>query len=120
MLPTRWRRARLDALSNRRDKRSVNEGYVPTLDVVWDFLVSFKEVTEAGFVRLGAQLEDVDRRLTARLDRVEVGLDRVQVGLDRVDLRLDGVEQRMDNVERRLVRIDDRLSVVEDTLRRGI
>jgi predicted RNase H-like nuclease (RuvC/YqgF family) len=76
--------------------------YVPTLAEIWDFLVGFKEATEAGFRRVDASLA----RLTS--DVTELKFDVSELKSDVSEL-----QSHLERVERRVIRIDDRLSAVE-------
>jgi predicted RNase H-like nuclease (RuvC/YqgF family) len=68
---------------------------VATLAEIWDFLVGFKEATEAGFRRVDASLA----RLTSDVSELKSDVSVLKFDVERL--------------ERRVIRIDDRLSAVE-------
>lgn len=92
----------------RRDMLRVGDNdYVPTLTDVWDFLLGFKSVTEAGFARVEGRLDRVEGRLgvvEARLDRVEGHLDRIEGRLIRIESW--NVDRRLDDHEQRILRLE--------------
>jgi hypothetical protein len=78
------------------------EEYVPDLREIWDFLVGFKEATEAGFDRLTREFAIV---------KSDVGTLKSDVAIiksDIVDIRL-----HLERIDRRLLRLDDRVSSLE-------
>lgn len=83
------------------------------LAVITTLTVAFMK---KGFDELGARLDTLDVKFTARIDALqqvtEVRFTAIDQRLDRVDTRLDRVETRLDRVETRLDSLDRDVQVL--------
>lgn len=106
----------LDVAPKSRDLRRVTGEYVPTLTEVWDFLVGFKEATEASFEHLTSDVAVLKSDMVVvKSDMVVVKSDIVTVKSDMAAVKSDLKQLQLDvqRMDRRLVRMDDRLADLE-------
>ena len=68
--------------------------------------------------KLTNKIEEVDARLSARMDKLdsrmdglESRMDRLENRMDKLDSRMDGLESRMDKLENRMDKLDSRMDV---------
>lgn len=70
--------------------------------------------------KLTNKIEEVDARLSARMDKLdsrmdglESRMDRLENRMDKLDSRMDGLESRMDKLENRMDKLDSRMDGLE-------
>jgi chromosome segregation ATPase len=82
---------------------------VPTLAEIWDFLVGFKEATEAGFRRVDTSLA----RLTSDVSELKSDVSALKSDVSVLKSDVSVLKFDVQRLERRVIRIDDRLSSAE-------
>lgn len=66
--------------------------------------------------KLTNKIEEVDARLSARMDKLDSRMDGLESRMDRLENRMDGLDSRMDKLEKRVDNMDGRFSTRFDNL----
>lgn len=75
-----------------------------TSDDLYDLILSLKEATEIGFLRVADRFDGVDKRLDGidgRLDRIDGRLGRLETRVEAVEEALVAVRGDIANLQRR-------------------
>ena len=66
--------------------------------------------------KLTNKIEEVDARLSARMDKLDSRMDGLESRMDRLESRMDGLDSRMDGLESRMDRLENRMDGLDSRM----
>ena len=66
--------------------------------------------------KLTNKIEEVDARLSARMDKLDSRMDGLESRMDRLENRMDGLDSRMDGLESRMDRLESRMDGLDSRM----
>ena len=85
----------------------------PELIAILGVGIALAGILLKGQQSLGARIEEVNRNLGARMDRIEARMDRIEARMDRIEARMDGIEGQLRELGERLARLEGKVDFLE-------